>query len=425
MKILWVSNSPIGPAAKILDEAYSGTSGGWIQSEYEALEKSNVEMAFICTSATVKKNEVIHKKNEMGEVYCFKAPRPSTGIKNPEYLVHGITKAIDEIKPDIIQIWGTETCVSNIVSSCAPHIPKIIFIQGLIGVHARYLGGYFDQEQKRYVKHQTPIAFLKEFIRRRTFIRHVDIERQTIQNCRNIIADSHFVKDYCTTVGADIRCFQYPLLPNKLFYNYCWNMDSCRRHSIFTVFGSNSEKGLHQLIKAIAIVKPKYPDVIVNVPGSYPLDQNGKLLPSKNDTYYLALKRLMVKLGVEDNFRFIGRLDAAGMAVAMSSSHVFVNPSCMEVHALSMRECMVQGIPCISAICGGVLDFLRHGENGMLYRYEEYEVLAGTICRLFEDDSLCEKISEQAKIALDSLAVPSTSLNCIYNTLLNATTHEE
>ena len=61
MKILWVSNSPIGPAAKILDEAYCGTSGGWIQSEHEALDKSNVDMSFICTSSNIKKGKVLHK----------------------------------------------------------------------------------------------------------------------------------------------------------------------------------------------------------------------------------------------------------------------------------------------------------------------------------------------------------------------------
>ena len=33
MKVLWVSNSPIGPSADILGKEYQGSSGGWIQSE--------------------------------------------------------------------------------------------------------------------------------------------------------------------------------------------------------------------------------------------------------------------------------------------------------------------------------------------------------------------------------------------------------
>ena len=419
MKVLWVSNSPIGPAASILGKEYSGTSGGWIQSEYEALDKNNVQMSFLCTSPTVKKNEIVHKKNEIGEVFCFKSPRPSMGIKNPQYLVRGIRKTIEEISPDIIQIWGTETCVSNIVSHCAPSIPKVIFMQGLIGIHEKYLGGYFNKDRKKYGGRRTPISWLKDCVRTRSFVRHVEVEKNTIKNCKNIIVDSNFVRDYCNAVGTEVKCFMYPLFPNKLFYDYSWSLDKCKRHSIFTVFGSNSEKGLHQLIKALAIVKCKYPDVLLTVPGSYPLDANGKLAPSKNHSYYFALKKMMIKMGVEDNVRFVGRLDAAGMAETMSSSHIFVNPSCMEVHALSMRESMVQGIPCISTICGGILDFLRHGDNGMIYRYEEYEILAGTICRLFGDDELCKKISSKARVALDLLNKDVSSLNQVYREILD------
>ena len=44
MRLLWISNSPIGPAAAILGEEYKGSSGGWIQSEYEALDKSNTRI---------------------------------------------------------------------------------------------------------------------------------------------------------------------------------------------------------------------------------------------------------------------------------------------------------------------------------------------------------------------------------------------
>ena len=37
MRILWVSTSPMGPASRILKMPSPGSSGGWIQSEYEAL----------------------------------------------------------------------------------------------------------------------------------------------------------------------------------------------------------------------------------------------------------------------------------------------------------------------------------------------------------------------------------------------------
>ena len=116
MKVLWVSNSPIGPSAEILGKEYQGSSGGWIQSEYEALDKTLYQMFFLSTLPLVKRGEVLHKKDEKGEVFCVNAPRLSYGIKTPEILQKNIQEIIDRIKPDIIQIWGTETWLSNSVS---------------------------------------------------------------------------------------------------------------------------------------------------------------------------------------------------------------------------------------------------------------------------------------------------------------------
>lgn len=62
MKVLWVSNSPIGPSAEILGKEYQGSSGGWIQSEYEALDKTLYQMFFLSTLPLVKRGEVLLKR---------------------------------------------------------------------------------------------------------------------------------------------------------------------------------------------------------------------------------------------------------------------------------------------------------------------------------------------------------------------------
>lgn len=420
MKVLWVSNSPIGPAAAILDEAYVGTSGGWIQSEYEGLQKDGLEMFFLCTSPSVKKGAIVHKKNNLGEVFCLHAPRPASGIPNPRYMINGVKEVVNRISPDLIQIWGTETCLSNVVARCAPDIPKVIFIQGLIGVHERYLGGYFNTRgDKFYTKNTSIIAMLKQFVRKRSFINQAAVEQDTIRRCKNVIIDSEFAEAYCQSVGSDVCCYKHPLLPNNLFYNYSWNVEEMNRHTIFTVFGSNAEKGLQQLLKAVNVVKREYPDVCVLVPGSYPLDEKGQLSPSRHDAYYTSIKRMIDALDLKNNIRFLGRLDAAGMAAAMSRSHAFVNPSCMEVHALSLRECLVQGIPCISTLCGGVLEFVEHKKSGLIYRYEEYEMLAAHICAVFSDDVFARELSENAKAAMDKLnTTECRTLNEIYQSVM-------
>ena len=139
MKIIWVSTSAIGPASRILEQKYMGSSGVWIQTIFEELMTCRqVQMYFMCFSKELRGNEILHKANNEGEAYCLPMPQISLGRSAPDELKKKIEKIIREIGPDIIQIWGTETCVQNVVAECVPEIPKVVFLQGLIGIHDRY-----------------------------------------------------------------------------------------------------------------------------------------------------------------------------------------------------------------------------------------------------------------------------------------------
>ena len=69
---------------------------------------------------------------------------------------------------------------------------------------------------------------------------------------------------------------------------------------------------------------------------------------------------------------------------------IFVMPSIIENHSSSLREAMYLGVPCISSVVGSVPVYVWHGENALLYRYEEYEVLAAQMIEMFlnEDKAL-------------------------------------
>lgn len=41
---------------------------------------------------------------------------------------------------------------------------------------------------------------------------------------------------------------------------------------------------------------------------------------------------------------------------------------------------------------------IQHGETGLMYRFEEVEMLAANICEIFSNVKLALKISENAKI---------------------------
>ena len=80
------------------------------------------------------------------------------------------------------------------------------------------------------------------------------------------------------------------------------------------------------------------------------------------------------------------------MATYMSKCNVFAMPSAIENHSSTLIEAMMVGAPCVTSYVGGVADYLRHGENGFMYRFDEPETLAGYVMRLFEDTELAARM---------------------------------
>ena len=420
MKVLWVSNSPIGPAANIWGNNYCGSSGGWIQTEYDCLDKDNIDMFFLCTLPSIKEFEVIKKTNNIGTAYFVHAPRISSGIAVYRRKQLLIQKIIDEVEPDIIHIWGTETWLSNSVAKVSTNAKKIIFIQGLIGVHQRYLGGYFKNNvrNREFASSLSLMSVVKNCIRNRGFRKQADIEINTIDLCRNVIIDSQFAQAYCESISENVCCYKHFLKPNNVFYQSEWSYDECEKKSIFTIYGSNSEKGTHNLLYAIAILKKRIPDIKVYIPGIYNLDNNRNLVKTHNNPYQNLLFDIIQSFSLQNNVVFTGKLNPSQMAEMMKKCNIFVNTSCMEVHALSLREAMVIGMPCITSQCGSVSEYVINGENGLIYRYEEYETLAYLICKLLYNVTIAENISREAKKAFRIVNHTDLSINEIYEELL-------
>lgn len=57
------------------------------------------------------------------------------------------------------------------------------------------------------------------------------------------------------------------------------------------------------------------------------------------------------------------------------------------------------GTPCIASYAGGMMDSVSDGETGFLYRFEETEMLAMLVCRLFGDMDLCRRLSFRGRQA--------------------------
>lgn len=417
-RILWVQFAPFGVAGEILGMKGNGVSGGWISTEYENLDKNEFSVAFLCCSAAIK--SIIHKKTEKGEAWCIPAPKITYGKDYSPKYEDVINSIIEEARPDIIHIWGTETFLPAVVAALTPDIPKVLYVQGLLGMHERYVGGYINGVDKKYYRHSNILQRFLSKIRDYYFRKQVDLEKRIIKQTGNIITDNQFTRAYCNSVSEKCSFYSHALMPSAAFKKAEeWNFAKVERHSIFALYSLYPEKGLHQLLKAILIVKKAIPDVKVYIPGPYHII-NHKIDGKKLLPYEMWLKTYIDNNDLADNIVFIGSQNADGMIEHFQKAHVFINTSCMEVHSSTLREAMIVGTPSISTLCGSVGEFLTHGRNGLLYRYEEPEVLAWEIISLFSDDDLAKKMSKNARLTMSTFEeqVNSIPLGDIYTTII-------
>ena len=413
MKILWVCSSPIGPMAKALDYTYQGSSGGWIVSEFDKLKNTDFEIVFLTLHGSVAKGKVLRKEYDGTQMYYIAPSRPAFGVEAPAWMTDSIARVIDETCPDIIQIWGTESVLSCAAASFPTDIPKLIFLQGIIGIYVRYKRICVYDKRSFSLKRR-----LRDRLKTHLYQKQAEEEKKALLNVRGVILDNDCSKGYCTSINPKLLTIYYPFLPREEYFWARWADTECEPHSLFTIAASNPMKGLYQLLEIVGRLSKRYPDIKLYVPGVF-----GTALTTGSgritDPYEKYLARIIREYRIEKNVIFTGRLDADGMIGYMKKSAVFVNPSLTEVHALSLREAMAVGMPCISTVCGSVPEFVSHAENGLLFRFNEPEVCESYIVRLFENRDERLYLSQNAKQSFSP--DDSCSLSAVYRAVIDPT----
>ena len=91
---------------------------------------------------------------------------------------------------------------------------------------------------------------------------------------------------------------------------------------------------------------------------------------------------------------FMGYLRGPELAAAYASSDIFVFPAANETFGNVALEAMASGLPVIAPRSGGVLDFIDHGRNGLLFEHESQESLVEQALRLIHTPELASQIHQ-------------------------------
>jgi glycosyltransferase involved in cell wall biosynthesis len=162
-----------------------------------------------------------------------------------------------------------------------------------------------------------------------------------------------------------------------------------KRHDIVFVGRLAPNKGLFQILDAVALVRERHPSVSLAILGEGPLRAR--------------LKAHVARLGLAHNVTWIGHLPRqTDVAALYHHSRMLVCASTAEGGPRVTVEAMACGVPVISTPVGVMAELLTDGQNGLVYRWQT-DALAAHILRLLEDEDLRQRLGAAGRESVQGM----------------------
>jgi glycosyltransferase involved in cell wall biosynthesis len=381
VRVLWITNILFPPVARKLGLPIE-VVGGWMTSAASELAG---ESGVTLSVATVYPGDDL-KCIEIENIIYYLIPTKIKNSKHDFSLEKYWLKIKDEFSPDITHIHGTEYVHGLAYIKACGNDKVIISIQGLVSMISRYyLAGIESKEIYKKLTFWDIVTHSNLFQKKKNLIKRGEIEKEYIKAVKYIIGRTSWDKMHVLTINPTIKYHYCNETLRPSFYGKQWVYDECEKHSIFLSQAGTPIKGLHQLLKALPIILRNYPDTKVYIAGN-------DFVSAKNWKYYIYrngyskyVSHLIKKLDLQKVIYFTGPLAEDKICSQYLKSNVFVCPSSIENSPNSLGEAQLLGVPCIASYVGGVPDMIRNEESGFLYRFEEIEMLANLVCKVFKD----------------------------------------
>jgi Glycosyltransferase len=397
MKVLWIVNDII----KELEPHINGipTYGGAMIEPllFPLSEYKNIEIAVVIPIIKCD-----YAKINLGNIIYYSIPiKHEDNIKPLNKNLIGLySRAINDFQPEIIHIHGTERNFGLLRNHIPPQIPIIISIQGLVNTCIPYLYNTLDRiDLLRYKSLKNWLGWGGIGALKRKWKRFSKIELEIIAINKYFIGRTVWDKAQIKMLNNNAYYFHGEELLRDPFYKEEWSLNNCKKHSILISSGIYPLKGLHIVLEALSILKSKYPDILLYIPG---IKQDTRLTISfkdfiKSEQYLIYIKSLVRKNSLEKNIIFLGNLKANQMSQYYSKCNLFIQSSSIENSSLALGEAMMVGTPTIVTPVGGITSIVKNDESALFFPSGDHRMLAYQIDKLFSNNDIAVKISQSAK----------------------------
>lgn len=359
MRVLWIAPTE-GLYRTVSSNPYNGS--GWVGGLQKALltseQSKDIQLGFTFINRDYDEFKV-EKDN------CTYYPLdPDTGLKDKIYrhLHHDrykyqieIERVIDDFKPDIVQIYGTElplSCMINCVK-----VPSVVHLQGFLnpysiaffppGMSNRDIRSYSIKEKINNILHGT---------RYQQICRNAIQERKNFASCRSVMGRTEWDKEITDLLAPQAKYYHVDEVLREKFYNASsWQYIEYKEVKIFTTLSGLYLKGLDFVLKAASLMKELGIKFHWRIGG---ITSTQDTIQDVENCFHLHGNNL----GVE----YLGILSADDIIREIHNASIYVHPSYIDNSPNSVCEAQMLGIPCIACNDGGLGTLIQNNVTGWL-----------------------------------------------------------
>lgn len=418
MRVLWFTNTP-SLAANYLNSDIVG--GGWIQSlEAELIKISSIELgiAFNIVNNNLKrfiKNQTVYypvnrdtSKNRFQKI----ASNWNKSLEK-ENNIQPYLDIIEDFKPDIINIFGTEGPFGLIIKNT--NIPCIIHIQGNLNltIH-KWFNGITKIEVIKYSKKFRLLKGNGVYHDYFLIKKRAEREKEIFQNCKFFMGRTDWDKRISSVLSPQSNYFHCEEMMRPNFYTTQWiPKESKSEYTIITTIRNNIYKGLEMIFESKRILDS------INLSHKIIWKIAGL---NKSDEIVNIIERKYKSKFSENNILLLGSLNESNLIEEMLMSDVFIHPSNIDNSPNSLCEAMLIGMPVISTYAGGIPSIVENKKDGLLVQNGDPYALAGAIKELVENRDYANRLGNTARNTATRRHNPTSIVNNlinIYNKILN------
>lgn len=388
MKILWLCNSLFSK------ENIKGT-GSWLQPLAQSIHNTELFEIYNITDGYVK--DIVN--SDFGTIKQWVIPKRNHKKHNhvaSRRTCEEIASIIKIVEPDLVHVWGTERMWASVYVQGYIKAKTILEIQGLIfAIEKFYYGGLTFREIIKCIRVKEVLMPSRTiFNMKKIFRKRGEIEKEYIKKFKYISTQSEWVRNQIVNVNPEASLYSTEIMLRESFYeNKNWQFKKDNTYPVIfsSVSAAITYKGLHILLKALSILKNKYPNIRLKLAGNIFV---GNMLM---DGYSIYLKKLIKKEGLRGNIEFLGSIGENQIVNELLHCSVSVIPSFVETYCLAFAEALILGVPTVTSFAGAMPELATHNESSLFYNSTDYITCASYINQLISNKELAMNLSANAR----------------------------